>query len=386
MFWDIVSVLMLLSAVTQLCYILYISNPSPRSGRTATGPIQPKTLLPVSVVICAHNEAAHLREHLPMILDQRYHDQNGRRAFEVIVVNDRSTDDTAAVLRTFSDDHDHLRIVSITEEEPRSLPGKKFALSRGLAAATYEHLLLTDADCAPVSPHWLRRMTDPFAEGKEIVAGYGGFREEDGPLNRFVRCETIFTFLQMQGMARRGRPYMAVGRNLAVRKSLLEAAQETELWKKMPSGDDDLIVRLFATKHNYVVENGPEAFTYSRAHRDLSAYLRQKQRHMSTGKLYRPSVKAILGMNGLSHSILWCLAPFWIAGLAAAEHPVVPPPVVGLALLLRCIAFYGLIAEGRRRLKEPRLNLFIPAFDLLLAAYSIILSPYILWKSRQRWK
>mgnify|MGYP000085037227 CR=1 FL=1 len=108
--------------------------------------------IPISVIICAKNEAENLQDHLPYILQQQYDD------YEVIVVNDASTDDTAKVLNEFQQEHTHLRVLTIHANEERSMRGKKYALSKGIEAAKYDLLLLTDADCRPSSEHWVERM------------------------------------------------------------------------------------------------------------------------------------------------------------------------------------------------------------------------------------
>ncbi|HSW67778.1 MAG TPA: glycosyltransferase, partial [Bacteroidales bacterium] len=62
---------------------------------------------PVSVVICAHNESENLQKNLPEILNQDYPD------FEVVVVNDGSTDDSETMLLEFSNRYKHLKVINI---------------------------------------------------------------------------------------------------------------------------------------------------------------------------------------------------------------------------------------------------------------------------------
>src|SRR6185312_16266737 len=109
--------------------------------------------------------------------------------------------------------------------DERNLQGKKFALSYGVVYAKNDWLLLTDADCAPTSNRWLEQMVAPLAAGKEIVAGYGGYNKTWGLLNAFIRWETLHTFLQYSAYSLAGKPYMAVGRNLACTKDILLKAQ-----------------------------------------------------------------------------------------------------------------------------------------------------------------
>ena len=102
----------------------------------------PKIKLPISVIISARNEAQNLRENLPSILTQKY------PKFEVVVVNDCSSDSSDLVLEEFKAKYPNLKVVTITEHV-RFKTGKKFALTLGIKAAANEHLLFTDADCQP---------------------------------------------------------------------------------------------------------------------------------------------------------------------------------------------------------------------------------------------
>ncbi len=107
-------------------------------------PNQAKEYPPVSVLIAARYEEENLKKYLPTILEQDYPN------YEVIVINDRSEDDTENVLLRIQKKYKHLRIVNIPENK-FPFPGKKYALSTGIKVATHDHLLFTDADCQPQS-------------------------------------------------------------------------------------------------------------------------------------------------------------------------------------------------------------------------------------------
>ena len=103
-----------------------------------------KTEEPVSVIICAKNEERNLRKHLKYVLEQKYSN------YEVVVVNDCSTDDTELVLNQFKSKYPHLSVSTIKQDAKFS-HGKKLALTIGLKAAKNEIVILTDADCKPES-------------------------------------------------------------------------------------------------------------------------------------------------------------------------------------------------------------------------------------------
>jgi glycosyltransferase involved in cell wall biosynthesis len=334
---------------------------------------------PVSVIICASNEAENLRHYLPRILQQQYHFADGSPAFEVIVVNDRSEDDTAKVLSGFQEMYPQLRVIRIEQNMPRDLPGKKFPLSQGLAAASYDWIVCTDADCSPGSLAWLRFMTAPLAAGKEIVAGYGGMVLQKGWLNLFIRYETKHTFLQYLSFTRFGLPYMAVGRNLAATKDAFLRAQAAPQWKALPSGDDDLLVQLCADKSNMAVVAHPGSFTWSRPKGTWREYLLQKQRHVSTGKFYSLRTKMLVGTYALVHGLWWLLVLSFL--IQFADYG---PQLICLALPMTLLLVA--LQQGASLLCERSKVVNWVLFSFCWVLYNTVLAPYILWKTKQRWK
>jgi cellulose synthase/poly-beta-1,6-N-acetylglucosamine synthase-like glycosyltransferase len=105
---------------------------------------------PVTVIICARNEFRNLKENLEAILTQDYPE------YQVVVVNDCSWDESGSFLEELQLLYPHLKVVTLAEQE-KYRHGKKFALSLGIKAAKYELLLLTDADCRPVSSQWIKK-------------------------------------------------------------------------------------------------------------------------------------------------------------------------------------------------------------------------------------
>ena len=145
---------------------------------------------PVSVIICARDEAANLAKNLPGSLVQAY-----STTHEIIVVNDNSFDDSKYLLEEFERDFKHLKIVEL-KQEAKMIPGKKFPLSIGIKTAKYEIVLLTDADCVPSSELWIEKIQESYDDSTEIVLGYGAYHKKKGLLNRLIRWETFHTALQ----------------------------------------------------------------------------------------------------------------------------------------------------------------------------------------------
>jgi len=252
----------------------------------------------VSVIICAKNEEENLEHLLSHVLQQEYPE------FEVVVVNDSSTDETEEVLMQLATRFKHLRYTSIPADE-KLRRGKKLALTIGLKSAKYSHVLLTDADCYPVSDHWLKSMASNFSDNHRIVLGYGGYERHKGLLNTIIRYETTFTAIQYLSLAIIGKPYMGVGRNLAYEKALFFDNKGFAGHYHLLSGDDDLFVNANATGQNCAVEFSPESHTLSRAETTVRAWIKQKKRHVSAGNHYTTGSRIWLASEWVSRIILY---------------------------------------------------------------------------------
>ena len=168
--------------------------------------------IPISVIIAARNESHKLQENLRFILEQDYSN------FEVIVVNNNSSDDSYQVLSAFKKGYNHLEIIEFNNPA-HVRQGKKLPLTLGIKAAKNEHLLLTDADCKPKSNQWIKKNGERF-QGKEIILGYGPYIKTNGLLNSIIRFDTAWIGMNYFSFALNGLAYMGVGRNLAYKKCL----------------------------------------------------------------------------------------------------------------------------------------------------------------------
>src|SRR5436190_24026517 len=113
---------------------------------------------PVSVVICARDEADNLTKNLPGVLVQDY-----KTTHEIVLVNDNSTDEGRYVIDEFQKSFKNINHIHLTQEA-KMISGKKFPLSMGIRSAKYEIVLLTDADCTPASEFWMQRMQNAYDE------------------------------------------------------------------------------------------------------------------------------------------------------------------------------------------------------------------------------
>jgi cellulose synthase/poly-beta-1,6-N-acetylglucosamine synthase-like glycosyltransferase len=329
---------------------------------------------PVSVIICARNEAENLSNFLPAVLEQDYPD------YEVIVVNDCSEDYSYDVLGKFLMQYPHLRISTINKD-PKFTHNKKFAQFIGIKAAKNDILLFTDSDCQPKSDKWIADMTSHFDDKIAFVLGYGGYLKEKGLLNKYIRYDSMTIAMQYMGLAIRGIPYMGVGRNLAFRRSVFFDNKGYGSHNHILSGDDDLFVNSNAKKRNTKVEFRAGSHTRSVPCSGLKEWITQKKRHFSTAPYYKVRDKILLITEPLTRITFYSL--FIILLSLSFLWPFVLA-VFGLKLITQITVF----ALVQKRLNEKGIILYSLLFDIFspLINTIIYLSNIRNRPGKNRWK
>ncbi|MCX7955061.1 MAG: glycosyltransferase [Bacteroidales bacterium] len=298
-FMIVVLIIWLIALFIQLFYYLYFYS---RIVKKDDDSNINKRNEPVSVIICAKNEAENIRKFLPTVLNQDYEN------FEVVVVNDCSEDDSQEVLENFRKDYPHLKVTQIKKDE-KFTHGKKLALLVGIKAASNNILVFTDADCMPVSNKWLSTIINGYKNNTEIVIGYGGFFKYKNFLNKLIRYDAFFIALQYLSFAKAGIPYMGTGRNLSYTKDLFFKNKGFSSFSNTLSGDDDLFVNKSANKNNTVVLLDKNSFTLSVPKNTFKEWLLQKKRHQSTFKYYKLKHKILILLEPISRTLYYLFFP-----------------------------------------------------------------------------
>ena len=327
---------------------------------------------PVSVIICARDEAANLAKNLPGALVQQY-----KTSHEVIVVDDNSFDDTKYLLQEFKKTFKQLHPVFL-KQEAKFIPGKKFPLSIGIKTAKYEVVLLTDADCVPASEYWIEQMQETYDDTTEIVLGYGAFNKRRGFLNKLIRWEAFSTAIQYFSYALVGMPYMGVGRNLSYKKTIFYRHKGFSAHNHVLSGDDDLFINMAATKINTKINIDADAFTLSEPAKTWSQYAKQKKRHYSTAKYYKPLHKFLLSVYAFTHFLFY---PLLVASIILYNWKFALI-VFGVRFIIQSIVYF----LGLKKLKEADLFPYFLLFDIGMFFYYLIFAFSIFKKPSKTWK
>ncbi|MDA3867184.1 MAG: glycosyltransferase [Salinivirgaceae bacterium] len=328
---------------------------------------------PVSVIICARNEAQNLANHLPTICEQNYPN------YEVIVVNDSSIDNTDDVLTDLEKKYSNLTH-TIIPKDPKFDHGKKLALTIGIKASKYEHLVHIDADCVPNSKEWLKGMSSSL-ENAPIVLGYGGYKTQKGILNKLIRFDTLQIAKSYISSANMGFPYMGVGRNLAYKKSMYEKANGFKNHYHIKSGDDDLLVNAVASKKNTTTNTTAACFTYSEPKQSFRLWYLQKLRHLTAGNYYRIKHKLYLGINWI---LVFLTAPMLVTINLVKVDFSLWIQIFTFTYLLVILLLWKLVM---RKFREKGFLLLIPLYEVLFSFLTLSITVHNYTKrKRSKWR
>ena len=357
-----------LAVIVQLYYYgIIFSKLSGYKGKTAS-----KNELPISVIICAKNEAKNLKALIPLLVEQDY------PKFEIVLINDSSYDKTLKVMNKAKETYDNIKIVDVKEVD-RFKSHKKYALTLGIKAASYDYLLFTDADCKPNSKHWISTMANQFSNNKHIVLGYGKYEKRKGSLlNALIRFETLLAATQYLSYALNNNPYMGVGRNMAYKKDLFFENNGFFNHMDVMSGDDDLLINSIATSTNTTISIEPDSFTTSIPANGLGKWIQQKRRHITTASYYKKGHKMTLAMFYISNITFLAIG----ATLLILWHQ---PILVATLILFRYLFQIITLGKIANKLEEKDIILLFPLLEILLVIVQFNIFIMNLISKPKRW-
>ena len=234
----------------------------------------------VSILIAARNEENYIEECLKSIKDQKY-----EGAWEVIVVDDRSTDNTYDIVSAMSLGWDKLCVVS-APNPPKLLCPKKSALEAGIEIANGEILLFTDADCV-VPFNWIRSMVSHFDSDVGFVAGYAATGRGSSFLQHVLSVENMAIGALAVGSFAQSKPLSCSGRNLGYRKSVFSEVGGFAECGYLVGGDDVYMMRIIKRHAKWKMCFNRESVVRSRpAPLKIISIVHQKIRHAAKGSNY----------------------------------------------------------------------------------------------------
>ena len=227
----------------------------------------------ISVVVAARNEEKDIEKCLLSLLKQTY----PTNRYEIIIVDDGSTDKTASIVKSFSERFANIHLLSLMFDSEHKIGRKPIALAKGIAQASGEIILTTDADCI-VPPQWIEIMVNHFEEGVVFVAGPVAERDSNTFFAKMEQLEFLGLITTAAGLIGSGRPIICNGANLAYRKDAFIAIDGFNT--ESSSNDDESLMNKIVHRKIGKVVFAPEAdgVVTTNSSNTISTFFRQRIR------------------------------------------------------------------------------------------------------------
>lgn len=250
----------------------------------------------VSLIVAVRNESNNIVACLESVLKQSY----PSALFEIIVVNDFSTDDTLQILENYQE---KIRLVNLADHidaTRANYPNKKQAISLAVDLAKFPLVLCGDGDCT-YGEYWVASMIQYYEKyNKGFVSGPVDYHPAKGFWHKFLLMDLVAMIGVTAGSIGQKRPVMASGANMLFEKKLFIQVNGYEGNQHVASGDDIFLMQKIFLKDNKAVGfvKNTKAFAYTYAPDTFGTFVHQRIRWTSkSGQMVDPQVQGVLILN-----------------------------------------------------------------------------------------
>ena len=337
---------------------------------------EPATRL--TVVIPARNEASNIGPCIDSVLGQIYPPY----LLEIIVVDDHSDDETAAIVAEYADRN--VRCISLAEHLDNSEPTiayKKAAIAAGIALAAGELIVTTDADCTAPNM-WLRYIAARYEQtGADMIVAPVQYKAR----NTILQLFQLIDFMSMQGITAAAHALklgnMSNGANLAFRKAAFNVVGGYEGINHLASGDDYLLMMKIHKQNPLGITylKSPLATVATPAQPDWQSFLQQRIRWASKSGKYsdhRLTLVLLLVYTFNAMVLLLSLSSFFHPALQFTAAAVVS---------IKIIAEYYYLQPVARFFGQDRALWYFPFLQPLHVIY-IVLAGFLGFMGVYEWK
>ncbi|TKT92574.1 glycosyltransferase [Dyadobacter frigoris] len=357
---------------TVLLYVLWKFLPSNNKKQSSTSNF-------ISIIIPVRNEQDNIENLLTDLEKQSFPYER----FEVLVVDDSSTDQTAAIVQRLSL-HSACSISLISLPDiPTSSP-KKRAIETAINQAKGNLIVTTDGDCR-VKSGWLQAISDCHVSSKaKLISGPVTFFRETSFTDHLQTVEFSSLIGSGASAIAAGFPSLCNGANLAYEKSAFFAVNGYDGVHHIASGDDEFLMHKISSKYPGSIKflKNPEAIVSTKAHTEWPLFFKQRKRWASKWKHYESRTPLVLALY-----IFACNLSVIIAGLLCLSGNI-STQNFGILLLIKCAPEWLFLGTILHFLKKSVSIFFIPFTQVLYPFYVcffglIVQKPEYEWKGRK---
>lgn len=333
----------------------------------------------VSVIIVTNNSADALKTGLLQILEQDY------PLFEVVVVNENSTDDTEFVLYVLKKNYSNLTVINLGRND-NNFESYKFSLSIGIRSAKYSYCLLTNVSCTPQGYNWLDKMMEPVNNNNQckIVTGMVS-REKSkyGLLNAIVRYDESLSCVNLISYTNLGNAYTSCGMNMIYEKDFFIShggfiAQYTKMCSQ-----EDYFVHRFSNKKNTATVVDNEAKLLLPPINSFGTFCRTKFATSLSHKALKGSSKVLLATLPLSSFLFYVL-------LGILFFFSFPWQYILIFIVAKWISQIVFSTKQRRKTSAKKIVWVAPFMEIFFFLFNFIIRVRVLFYRKKekkiRWK
>jgi glycosyltransferase involved in cell wall biosynthesis len=327
----------------------------------------------ISIIIAARNEEKQLPNLLNKLINQNYPQEN----YEIIVVNDRSEDNTFSIIEEFQKKNINIRLVNL-ETESRHLLGKKGALDAGIRTSRYGILAFTDADCIPTL-NWLQQINAHFTENTDIIAGYSYVQYKSKLFKLLKNLERSSIFAVIAGGFGWNWGITITAGNMAYRKGLYHKVNGFDDIGTIRSGDDVLMIQKMSKyARNMSFMFHPDSIINTGRNETAGSQVQQETRRGSKWKYYIIPVKIMTLFIFLYYLIFTgCFLSLFLNVFSLSFFLNI--------LLIKIIPEFLLMTLFLIRIKKLKLMWVFPIAELFYIPYFIFFGIKGTW-GKYKWK
>lgn len=295
----------------------------------------------VAVIVAARNE----ERTLPLLLDDLLQQDYPCDLLEIIIADDRSSDQTWSIIEEYAQAHAHISGVKI-DQVPASIAPKKNALSQALAACDSDLIVSTDADCR-VPTTWVSSMVYSLeAEKMGISAGFSAIDiANPTAFNRYQHLDFMAIAAANAGALGWKLSWSGTGQNIAYRRTAFEAVNGFEPVQSTVSGDDMYLMQTIGKRMGAVFNLSPDSHVTTQPVQSIRHFLQQHIRWSSNS---RKAMK-------MDRFFLFFLIIAFLCNTSLLVSVFLPKTwfIIPMAFGIKFVFDAGVIAIGAVRLKQP---------------------------------
>lgn len=326
--------------------------------------------IPMSIVVAFRNE----EHNLPVLLSSIEKLNYPRNLYEVILVNDNSSDNWEAITVKWEKRMPNLRVYSLSNKK-----GKKQALAFGIETASFNHIITTDADCV-IQTDWLVLISNEFeASNSSVIIGPVILHPLNNLFELFQALEHSSLTASTLGSCKMGIPFMASSANMAFDKKKI-GFNLSILNPNLPSGDDVFLLHSAINKGLKVsCYLNPCGTVETKSVNSLNAFLNQRARWASKSKQFKNRAAINVALIVFSYnSLLIILLGCWLFFGMNSIWLAIP---FGIKLTIDFLLLNSYLGSiGRRKL----LRVFLPL--QLIYPFYIVLTTALAFIKPTKWK